>query len=197
MQSNPVLRSAIRRFLSWERVESVDRVGLGNNKRLGAINASIRLFLAIRQTRFVENAANMRPTGRVFAMAGKNATKHTEVPVANGNSPVQFINYDLTVEEKKSFKEWAIKNADEFHSMVDKLIDSGYHVSVKWDNFNGCTGAFIICKADKSPNFGFILTGRGTTHFGSVMGALYRHYVLFEEVWPVETVSRRANLDDM
>jgi len=105
-----------------------------------------------------------------------------------------FINYDLDETHRKAFKAWAHEHVDDTWAYVDALLDSGYHVSVKWDGYNGCYGAFIICKDAKSENAGCILTGRGKSSWSALMGALYRHLVVFEKVW--DTDGQRRNMAD-
>lgn len=116
--------------------------------------------------------------------------------VVDGKKPVNpFINYDMTDDEKKIFKAWAHENVDELKNLLDKLLDDGMNFSCKWDTFNDCVAAFILCVKDGDERKGFILTGRGSTFFGASMGVLYKHYVLLEGNWPLDTV-RRNQLDD-
>lgn len=178
----------------WESTENQVRIPL--DKRRGVVAVSTCLFPKIGARYFAQSALSMIDIVKGFTMIKKIGTVAENGKVAHSGD-VKFVNYDLTEDEKKSFKKWAHENAAEFTGLLDKLIDDYYHLSVKWDTYNQCVSAFIICKNSKSENDGWILTGRGSTVFSAVMGALYRHYVLFESQWPTEALSRRAVLDDL
>ena len=112
-----------------------------------------------------------------------------------GSNGTLFINYDLTDDMRKAFKVWRDKNSDAISDLLDKAIEAGYQVSIKRDAYNECIGAFLIAKDTKTQNDGYILTGRSSSVFGALCGVLYRHYVLFECLWPVH--NHRSNpLDD-
>lgn len=108
----------------------------------------------------------------------------------------QFVNYDLTADDKAAFKKWAHEQIQDAWDMVDKLLDSGYHVSIKRDTYNGCYGCFVICKSANDPNNGYILTGRGTTSQAALLGALYRHLVIFEGAWDTDGFRRNGTDDE-
>lgn len=127
-------------------------------------------------------------------MAKKQTLAETKAATAAMNQ-AQFVNYDLTPDDKTAFKDWFHENLADVWDFVDKLLDGGYHVSIKWDTYNSCYGAFLICKSQTSPNRGCILTGRGKTSLSALMGALYRHYVIFEEAWDTDGYTR-AGTDD-
>lgn len=121
--------------------------------------------------------------------------KPVDETVPTGTNGVLFINYDLTDDMRKSYKMWRDKNADKLEDMLDAALEAGYQVSVKVDTYNQCIGSFLIARDTKTQNDGYILTGRSSTAVGALFGVFYRHYVLFEQLWPVN--NRRANpLDD-
>jgi len=134
----------------------------------------------------------------VFSKGKKVAKTSAKTPIKsseNGVRDVQFVNYELPDEERRRFKAWLHENAGEIYTFLDKLIDDGYGFSCKWDEYGDCAAAFIQCKKDGNPNKGWLLTGRGSTALSAIGGVLYRHYVLFEGVWPIEQ-NRRGVLDD-
>lgn len=114
----------------------------------------------------------------------------------SGRSEVQFINYDLSIEQKAGFKAWAHKFADNALQYIEDMNDAGYGISCKWDTRAECYSAFATCNKPDDPNKGWILSGRGSTVFSALMGVFYRHSVLFEGVWPVDT-SKRFSMDDL
>jgi hypothetical protein len=99
---------------------------------------------------------------------------------------VKFINYELDRETKAAFKAWAHEKLDDFWNMAEKLCDSHYVLSVKYDEFNECLASFLTPMGAEHEHAGFILTGRGSSVVGAVMGVLYRHFVEFEGHWPID-----------
>jgi len=107
----------------------------------------------------------------------------------------EFINYDLTQDDKTRFKAWLSSKSFDPWDMLHKLIESGYTLSVKPDSYHDCVAAYISPVAEDNPNAGYILSGRSGSAPMAIFGALFRHLVLFESEWPTDTV-RRSGLDD-
>jgi len=130
-------------------------------------------------------------------VAKQSAKSSDQIANKKPERDVQFVNYDLTADDKERFKAWAHENAgmDAF-MLLEKVIEAGFNTSIKWSEFEGCFNCFLI-PTDKKPDLkGWLLAGRGSTVFGAVMGALFRHLVLFEEDWPVRSDVKRAVDDD-
>jgi len=132
-------------------------------------------------------------------MAKKNpiGTSDKRQTPLNGANQAQFLNYTLTVDEASRFKKWRDEQTIEtFNEAIEGLLDKRYSFSVKWDTFNECYSAFITApKGDDNP-VSIILSGRGRSAVSAALGALFRHYHIFEGVWPVETVVKRGTDDD-
>lgn len=129
-------------------------------------------------------------------MASKQAKSESKSPdTARANGQPVFINYDMTDDTKKMFKAWAHENAVNIFDLIDKLTEEGINVSIKWDTYNHCFGCYLVPTGSAKRNIGFILTGRGSSSFGALAGALYRHYVIFEGTWDTDDY-RRYGLDD-
>jgi len=120
----------------------------------------------------------------------KSAVKKTRDPEwyksVNGADKPKFVNYDLSEDDKKSFKAWAHENIDNLLDFIEKVVEAGYGVSVKWDVRGQCYASFLTCNRENDPNKGWILSGRGSTAFSAIMGALFRHLVLFDGIWPID-----------
>lgn len=116
-------------------------------------------------------------------------------PAAQDFKKSEFINHTFSDSDKRAFKEWSVAAAKNIADALDKLVDDGYSLSLKFDTYNDCYGAFIQTRDEKSGNYGYILSGRGRSGTSAVLGVLYRHYVLFEGEWPTDTV-RHAGTDD-
>lgn len=128
-------------------------------------------------------------------LSGKKTRDASWYAGIEGRKEIQFVNYDFTPEEKVTFKAWR-KTADKdvWDAMV-RLNESGYSMSCKYDLRGECFAAFITCVKEESPNFGWVLPGRGSTPLSAVMGAMFRHWQLFDEQWPTGT-ARRFSVDD-
>jgi len=132
-------------------------------------------------------------------MTKKNpiGTPKTPQTPRNGASSAQFLNYTLTVDEVARFKKWRDEQTIEtLNEAIEGLLDKRYSVSVKWDTFNECYSAFITAPKGDDGDITVILSGRGRSAVSATLGALFRHYHVFEGVWPVETVAKRGTDDD-
>lgn len=94
-----------------------------------------------------------------------------------------FVQRELTESEQAACKGWNYTEEDMVSHLV-KLNESGYKVTFRWDDFNECFGCWILPSKDDPDNAGMILTGRGSSSFKAFKQALYKHTVLFSEVWP-------------
>lgn len=121
--------------------------------------------------------------------------KPVDDTVPTGKNGTLFINYDLDDATRKQFKVWRDKYLETLPDMLDRVVEAGYQVSLKRDAYNDCMGAFLIAKETKTENDGFILTGRGSSTVSALMGVFFRHYAIFEQVWPVHN-HRSGALDD-
>lgn len=130
-------------------------------------------------------------------MAGKSAKSSEQVAKPGNGRDVQFVNYDLTAEDKVAFKAWASENSgDGMFDLMLKVLEDGFNLSCKWSDFEGCHTAFLI-STDKNPKLkGWLLSGRGSSPFGAIAGVLFRHIVLFDGSWPTREDRQRARDDD-
>jgi len=118
------------------------------------------------------------------------ATKRENRP-EDGNKP-QFINYSLNKQEKAELKK-LVEAGDfaRYWERIEVLVREKYNVSIKFDAYNDCISAFITPQDPKSPNAGCILTGRANDAYSALFAALYRHFDIFQGVWPVEATNKR------
>lgn len=94
-------------------------------------------------------------------------------------SGVKWVDISLSVAESKAMKE-AYAQGDKLSDDLERIIDSGYKITLSADTYNECFACYIIPKDEKNPNFGMILTARGSDIWKAARGALFRHYVLFQ-----------------
>lgn len=107
-----------------------------------------------------------------------------------------FIQYELDEVLSKTCKDWSV-NEGELFDAIERLVDSGYTLSVKHDTYNDCPSAFLRQTEEGGPNFGYILTGRGSTARKAVKQLLFKHYTVMEERWQeFAPRSRAIEIDD-
>jgi len=109
---------------------------------------------------------------------------------------VVFISYELTKQQREHLKgtEWLMEHNDQ---ALSSLLEQEYKVTFRWDNYNECFACWIIPPGEKSPNYGYILTGRGSSPTKALKQVFYIHEVLFERAWASHTQSRDIKeLDD-
>jgi hypothetical protein len=112
-----------------------------------------------------------------------------------GAKQAQFVQYELSKEERDKMKEWINESREDIGTILDRLLDSGFGVSVKPDVAHSSISAFLVPVGDDNPYSGWILSGRASSAVAAIMGVAYRHLVLFEGTWPSDGVSR-YRLDD-
>lgn len=112
-----------------------------------------------------------------------------------GFKSAEFINYALTEADKARLPDFRAKVEADYWGILDKLIGAGYKLSVTHDSYAECEACYLSSSDEKNPNHGFILSGRAHSSEMAVIGCLYRHYIVFEELWPVRE-TRNVGLDD-
>lgn len=95
---------------------------------------------------------------------------------------LKFVNYELTKDEKTRCKAW-LPTLEEHEDALLKFCESGYKISVKWDDYSNSYAAFAQATQPDDDNFGLLLTGRGSTPHRAVKQALYKHFMVFDLQW--------------
>jgi hypothetical protein len=108
----------------------------------------------------------------------------------------KFVNYELDKAQAETLKGHS-NDGTEILSSVDSLLDDGYRLSVKFDEYSNCYSAFLQPIKPEGKNGGFILTGRGSSVLKAIKQCLYKHFVCLEGDWS-EYVERRGEtiIDD-
>lgn len=115
-------------------------------------------------------------------MPAKRPTKASVSTSKPNGANVQFVNYSLTTEQTKELKATKF-GLDECENLLAQLTDSDYKVTLTFDDYNSAFACFIVPKSKDNPNFGYILSGRGSTPIKALKQAGYIHYQLFEGHW--------------
>jgi len=128
-------------------------------------------------------------------MAKKQASPERYAEL-NGGRPVTFVNYDMPDGEKKQYKKWlGEQNEQSLFGAIAMLLEAGYAISIKHDDYNDCEAAYITTSQEGNPNKALILSGRGRSVVTAVANALFKHLVLFDAQWP-EATSRKKPTDE-
>lgn len=95
---------------------------------------------------------------------------------------VRFVNYDLSADEKVQCKAW-LPDLSLVDDALLKLVESGYRVTLRYDERSSGYSCFVQSTDEKSDNAGLMLTGRGSTPLKAAKNALFKHFVVFDLVW--------------
>jgi len=109
---------------------------------------------------------------------------------------VTFVTLTLDKKQKAELKAqaWGI---EEFDTAVLRLAEYGYKVSMQEDEFNKCYSCFITQRKADGQNYGYILTGRGSTPAKAVKQAIYIGFHLLEGSFENYSPDQRGeDLDD-
>jgi len=126
--------------------------------------------------------------------------KNWKDPRANYPKPdfkqSEFVQYELTKEQQAQCKFWDVTLSELFAAMI-KLTESGYKVTLRYDDRNKCQACWIIAPPGEHKNAGMILPGRGTTPEKAFKQCLFKHFNLFGEEWPSPMSKHEAEeIDD-
>lgn len=106
-----------------------------------------------------------------------------EMATKNANqSKVEWIDVQLSDKQKQQMKADMPDN-DAVVLGIEALVEKGYSVSVRYDEWNSCVAAYITPSADDAQNKGKILSGRGRSAASALRGAIFRHFTVLKGVW--------------
>jgi hypothetical protein len=97
------------------------------------------------------------------------------------SSDVEFVNLELDTEQVGEYRQWR-QDIEEVCSVWSEVLEEGYRVNTKYDDYSSAYAAFII-PDEQSENAGYILTGRGGNPYRAVSEALYKHRFLLPGGW--------------
>ena len=103
----------------------------------------------------------------------------------------EFVQRELTADEKKACKQF-VPTQEEMEAALDHLCEAGYRISLKWDDYSSSQAAYIQHPDLKHENAGLVLSGRGSTPLRALRQAMYKHFVLFDGVWPRGTGAKSS-----
>lgn len=92
--------------------------------------------------------------------------------IADNPSFRGFLNIQLNDEDKRIIKANEFSDSD-FVSFMDKKIDEGYKFTFSYDGYNHCYQVIGTTSVKESPDYGILLSGRGSTLAKSLKQWLY------------------------
>lgn len=95
---------------------------------------------------------------------------------------IEFINWELTKEEKLAAKSYEVP-VDHLLVLVEELVDDGYRVSFKRDDYNKCFNCSLTEPARIDGSSSRCIVSRGPTVGDAVRVAMFKHHVLLEGDW--------------
>lgn len=109
---------------------------------------------------------------------------------------VQFINFNLSIEQRGACKSWAL-SLEDLDNFALQLAESDYKITLGYDNYSEAFACFVTPKGDKHVHAGWILSGRGSTPLKAFKQACFIHYHLFQEDWSEhQHVTQGVEIDD-
>jgi hypothetical protein len=121
-------------------------------------------------------------TGALEAKPRKSAPK----PGAKPRKENPFIRYELSEDEKTALRRARALNPDIWGEM-QRLIEANYKLTLTWDDYTNSPAVWLFAKLESDPNYGAILSGRGRTVENAVFEVLFKHFEVFDHVWPRAT----------
>lgn len=116
---------------------------------------------------------------------------------ARGTTPTradsEFVNFELDKDQTAAYRQWR-DDAENVITLWTELLEGGYRVNTKYDDYSSSIACFIIPDAD-SENEGYILTGRGGNAYRAISEAIFKHSEIFHGNWSVAAPAK-ARLDD-
>jgi len=106
-----------------------------------------------------------------------------------------YIEVRLDEEQKKEFADWLKKNPD-VDAVVDKCAESGYRMSMAYDDYNSAFMCSLTTKDAQSTNAGWVLVGRGKTCSRALLQVLFKHLIVTQEQWVNFRQSSRDDWSD-
>jgi hypothetical protein len=107
----------------------------------------------------------------------------------------EFVRFVLGDDEKAVIKDTAY-SAEQMAEDLEELVQAGYKVTFRWDDYGDCSGCWLVAPDRDSDNSGYILAGRGSSSQKAFKQAVFVHRVKFKEIWPKITSNGPIAIDD-
>lgn len=113
---------------------------------------------------------------------------------STGNFQQQFVKCELPKETKESVKSWDPKYEKTLDGL-DRLVMDGYKISLAFDKYHDCVGAFCSMVGQGHKHAGWCLTARGPNFLSALKVLIFKHFTVLQEDWLAE-VDQAGSRDD-
>lgn len=109
----------------------------------------------------------------------------------NGYEQASFVQFNPDKAQQAAVKAWPF-DPELFETALNNLIDDGYKITFRFDDFGKCYAAWILSPRDHEDNPNLILSGRGSSPIKAFKQALWAHLVLYDKIWPKPNLTRKS-----
>lgn len=110
----------------------------------------------------------------------KKAKANKQTDYAN----IEFVNINLTVKQKDTFKSWYAEVETELPNLLAAFIGAGYKTAIRFDNENECFIVSSTCIDESMENGGKCLTSRSDDWLEALALNLYKTDTISENgIW--------------
>lgn len=103
-------------------------------------------------------------------------------PKSSSGQWTQFVNVSIAHVPWERVVE-AFPVGKDLFERFNHWLGEGYRLAFGYDVKTDCISVAVTCKDDNSPNHGKTMTSFAPSWIEALQAALYKHYVLLDEVW--------------
>jgi hypothetical protein len=118
------------------------------------------------------------PNNRGQAMRDSIRSQQRKNNYANN----EFVKRELSVQEQAQCKAWSVTDAD-LWNQIEVYIEEGYKLTLKWDDYSNSYAAWMQPIDSEHDNWGYILSGRGSTPAKAVKQLFFKHTAVLDGQW--------------
>lgn len=97
-----------------------------------------------------------------------------------------FINIEVNPQHVENYHNWGM-SGDAISGLAEDLLAENYKLGLYYDAYSDKVTCSVTCNDPGSANGGYTFVATGPTWFDALAFALYKHFVVVEGEWPVET----------
>lgn len=102
--------------------------------------------------------------------------------VETGGDWLGFKAINLSTEDKERYAAWDVHDDDLWVLLAD-VVNSGYKLSLSFNEKNQTYIAAFTCKDNASPNNGFTISAFAQTWYNALRVLLFKHVVICDYNW--------------
>lgn len=107
-----------------------------------------------------------------------------------GPGDFKYVNLELYPRDRAFFEKYKEENAGKEWDLLQRLVEDGYKFSSGWDERQNRPNFTITCMNENSPNYTGVMPSHSDTIEEAMWIALYKHYDLLKEEWPIANEGR-------